>query len=166
MPTWACAAALACLKHSARAALVLSIFGAACCADSDVARNGSKATANSVRILMLSIFMGRFLRLGLLNGLDSSRKELLALCNFGTQFVFEDAAPNCGGGVCCGSIASFDPPPTTSGLPDKQTFRAATPTGCKRFEPRIFGCYRFAARLYVAEHVSAKRQLNPRSPTC
>ena len=91
MPTWACAAALACLKHSARAALVLSIFGAACCANSDVARNGSKATANSVRILMLSIFMGRFLRLGLLNGLDSSRKELLALCNFGTQMVFEDA---------------------------------------------------------------------------
>jgi hypothetical protein len=57
MPTWALAASLACLKHSARAALVLSIFFVVCagvvCADSEVARNGSKAIANSVRILSI-----------------------------------------------------------------------------------------------------------------
>jgi hypothetical protein len=52
MPTWALAASLACLKHSARAAWVLFIF-CPVCADSEVARNGSKAIANSVRVLSI-----------------------------------------------------------------------------------------------------------------
>jgi hypothetical protein len=36
-------------------------------------------------------------------------------------------------------------------FPGKQTFSAATPTGWKRFEPRIFGCHRFAARPVEAQ---------------
>jgi hypothetical protein len=34
------------------------------------------------------------------------------------------------------------------------------------FESGTFECYKIAARRVVAEHVSAKRQLNSRSPIC
>ena len=53
MPTAPCAAAWACLKHSARAALDLLIGFVAVCAASDVARNGSKAIAKNVRVLSI-----------------------------------------------------------------------------------------------------------------
>ena len=55
MPTALCAAAWACLKHSAFAALDLLIGLVAVCAASDVARNGSKAIAKSVRVLHICL---------------------------------------------------------------------------------------------------------------
>src|SRR6266403_2173205 len=43
----------------------------------------------------------------------------------------------------------FDPPPTTSG---KQTFSAATPTGCKRFERGAGAVYKKRAGVFSRHH--------------
>jgi hypothetical protein len=46
----------------------------------------------------------------------------------------------------------FDPPPTTSVFPGKQTFSAATPTGCKRFERGAGAVYKKRAGVISRHH--------------
>jgi hypothetical protein len=48
-----------------------------------------------------------------------------------------------------------------------ETARDASKCGLSvAFEPGSFECYKIAASRSVAAHVSAKRQLNSRSPIC